>query len=441
MLPIENEKMKNNKRDKKVSLYCAIFLLAFPGFNVYSQKNSEEIKVPAFKLPEILISNNGEKIQTTEDWINIRRPEIIRLFEKYVYGRIPGARPEIKFKTVKTDSNALCGKAIQKNIVACFIKEGDTVQMELLIFIPANATKPVPLFLGMNFYGNQSVLADTGIPITKCYVLNNPEYNIFDHTATGLSRGMDSASWPVERILERGYGLATFCYADLDPDFDDGFKNGIHSLLDDSQKKDTNELSSISAWAYGLTTAMDYFETDGQINKSQIVVIGHSRLGKAALWAGATDQRFAIVISNNSGCGGAALSKRIAGETVKDINTMFPHWFCKNFHDFNDKENELPVDQHMLIGLIAPRPVYVGSAEQDKWADPYGEFLSLYYAGPVYQLFGSEIIEKDTLPEINKPIRAGKMGYHIRTGDHGITRFDWEKYMDFADYNFSSKDK
>lgn len=365
----------------------------------------------------------------------------MNLFEEYVYGRFPETDLKIIFKTAKTDLNALCGKAVQKNIVACFIKEGDTVKMEILIYIPADATKPVPLFVGMNFYGNQSILCEPGIPVTKSYVLNNPEYHIFNHTATEESRGADSSSWPVERILERGYGLATFCYGDLDPDFDDDFKNGIHSLLDCSERNDPNELSSISAWVYGLSTAMDYFETDEQINKNQIVVIGHSRLGKAALWAGATDQRFAIVISNNSGCGGAALSRRIAGETVRDINTMFPHWFCKNFHGFNDKENELPVDQHMIIGLIAPRPVYVGSAEQDEWADPYGEFLSLYHAGPVYKLFGSEIMEKDILPEINKPIWTGKMGYHIRTGDHGITSFDWEKYMDFADYHFNQKNK
>jgi hypothetical protein len=426
---------------KKLNLFYSIFLLAFLSFNAHCQINYDEAKVPEYKLPEMLISNNGEKIQTSEDWVNIRRPEIIKLFEEYMYGRVPEGSLEIKYETTKIDTNALSGKAIQKNVIVCYIKGGDTIQMELLVFIPANATKPVPLFLGMNFYGNQSVYNDSSIPITKSYVLNKPEYNIFNHTATSESRGADSSSWPVERILERGYGMATFCCGDLDPDFDDGFKNGIHSLLDYSEKNDSNELSSISAWAYGLKTVMDYFETDKQINKSQIVVIGHSRLGKTALWAGAIDQRFAIVISNNSGCGGAALSRRKFGETVRDINTEFPHWFSKNFHYFNDKENELPVDQHMLIGLIAPRPVYVGSAEQDKWADPYGEFLSLYHAGQAYKLFGFDIIKTDTLPEINKPIRTGKMGYHIRTGGHGITRFDWEKYLDFADYHFNRECK
>jgi hypothetical protein len=421
--------------------YCSILFLVLLSFNAYSQVNYDEDKVPKYRLPEMLISNNGRKIQTAKDWVNIRRPEIIKLFQEYVYGRFPDAGLKKKFETAKIDSNSLGGKAIEKNIVVSFIKGRDTVQMELLIFIPVNAIKPVPLFLGMNFYGNQSVLPDQDIPVTKNYVLDKPEYHIFNNKATDESRGADSSSWPVERILERGYSLATFYYGDIDPDFDDGFKNGVHILLDYSEKKDSIELSSISAWTYGLTSALDYLETDKDINIRQVVVIGHSRLGKTALWAGAIDPRFAIVISNNSGCGGAALSRRQFGETVKAINTMFPHWFCKKFHDFNDKENELPIDQHMLIGLIAPRPVYVGSAEQDKWADPYGEFLSLYHAGPVYKLFGSDIIEKDTLPEINKPLWTGKMGYHIRTGTHGITRFDWEKYLDFADYHFNRKDK
>ncbi|MBA7530854.1 Carbohydrate esterase [subsurface metagenome] len=287
--------------NKKANLYCTIFFSAFLSVNAHAQINYNEGKVPEYKLPEILISNNGKRIQTSEEWINIRRPEILKLFEKSVYGRVPKDNLEIQFATTKTDSHALCGKAIQKNIVASFIKERDTIQMELLIFIPSNVTKPVPLFLGMNFYGNHTIHPDSGIPITKSHVNNKPEYNIFNNTATYKSRGARSYSWPVERILESGYGLATICYGDLDPDFDDGFENGIHSLMDYSDKNDPNELSSISAWAFGLSTAMDYFETDDNINQSQIVVIGHSRLGKTSLWAGAIDQRFAIVISNNSG--------------------------------------------------------------------------------------------------------------------------------------------
>jgi hypothetical protein len=424
--------------NRKISLYYTLLLFFFFGPNANSQMKNE---VKDYRLPDILVYANKFKITSSEDWVRIRRPEIVALFEKYVYGRIPGIIPDVKIKIEKIDVAALGGKAIQKNITISFIKERDTVQMDLLVFIPIHAKKPVPLFLGMNFYGNQAIHPDQGISITRSYILDNPEYHIINHTATSESRGADSTSWPVERILERGYGLATFCCGDLDPDFDDGFRNGIHSLLNLSDKNDSDMLSTISAWAFGLSAAMDYLETDEQINKDQVVVMGHSRLGKTALWAGAIDQRFAIVISNNSGCGGAALSRRIAGETVKDINTMFPHWFCRNFHEFNNRENELPVDQHMLIGLIAPRPVYVGSAEQDAWADPYGEFLSLYNAGPVYKLFGPEIITQDTLPEINKPLWAGSMGYHIRTGGHAITRFDWEKYMDFADYQFNRKEK
>lgn len=425
----------------KVKLYCVVCLLAFLSFNAYSQINHDKGKVPEYTLPEMLISNQGQKIETSKDWINIRRPEIIKLFEEHVYGRFPEVNLEVKFETLTTDSNALCGKAIQKNIAVYFIKNSDTIQMDLLIFIPANATKPVPLFLGINFYGNQSIHTDSNIPITRSYVIDNPEYNIFNHTANYKSRGSDASSWPVERILERGYGLATFCCGDIDPDFDDGFKNGIHSLLDYSEKDILNELSTISAWAFGLSTAMDYLETDIDINKNQVVVIGHSRLGKTALWAGANDQRFAIVISNNSGCAGAALSRRKVGETVKNINDGFPHWFSKNFHHFNDKENELPVDQHMLLALMAPRPLYVASAEQDDWCDPKGEIVSLYHAGPAYHLFGLNGIPTDVLPQTNMRLWTGNLGYHIRSGGHNLARFDWEQYLDFADYHFNQNDK
>jgi len=397
--------------------------------------------IPNYDLPELLVSNDGTVISNSEAWENTRRPEIIALFENSVYGKIPEMELDISYKLVKIDKDALDGKAIQKEVIATFSNGKESLEMNMLIFLPKNTKKPVPVFLGMNFYGNHTIHSDSNITITPSYVKNNEEFSITNNKATELSRGVRSHRWPIEQILRRGYGVVSIYYGDIDPDFDDDFQNGIHKLFNSINEKPAPDAwGSIATWAYGLSKAMDYLVTDNDIDKNKVAVIGHSRLGKTALWAGAMDKRFAITISNDSGCGGAALSRRKQGETVKQINTSFPHWFCKNFHEYNDKEEDLPVDQHMLIALIAPRPVYVASASEDQWADPKGEYLSLYYSGIVYNLFGLEYFSSNTMPALNQSQTFGNMGYHIRSGKHDLTLFDWEKYMDFADvqFNYSS---
>ena len=268
--------------------------------------------------------------------------------------------------------------------------------------------------------------------ISDAWVDNNPSFGIINNQLTEQSRGVRTNRWDIEKMLEAGIGLATIYYGEVDPDKND-FSDGIHPLLykKGQEQPGDNEWGSIAAWAWGLSRAMDYFETDKDIDASKVIVFGHSRLGKTSLWAGATDRRFAAVISNNSGCGGAALSKRAFGETVGRINTAFPHWFCGNFKNYNNKEALMPFDQHELLALIAPRPLYVASAEDDKWADPKGEFLGAYHASPVYKLYGKKGIVSDEMPPVNQPLQ-NTVAYHIRTGVHDVTSYDWEQYIKWA---------
>lgn len=400
----------------------------------------EESQVPTYKLPPILNQETSTAAEGATAWKQSRRTEILRLFENQVYGKTPSLPVRVDFTILHQDSQALCGKAIAKEITATFSNDRYSTSMNLLIILPKNNNGPVPVFLGLNFFGNHTVHSDPFIALTDSWIPNSVEFCITDHKATQASRGVRYNRWPIERILERGYGLATIYCGDLDPDFDDGFQNGVHPLFysGNQTKPRPNEWGTIGAWAWGLSRAMDYFETDKDIDPKKVAVLGHSRLGKAALWASAQDTRFALTLSNNSGCGGAALSKRIFGETVEHINSGFPHWFCQNFHAYSGKENDLPVDQHMLLALIAPRALYVASAEGDRWADPKGEYLSLYHAGQIYELFGLQGLPEQ-LPSLNAPVSSGKMAYHIRTGQHDITRYDWERYMDFADVQFGKR--
>ncbi|MDD3789383.1 MAG: acetylxylan esterase [Petrimonas sp.] len=414
------------------------FLVIFGQIVPQSEPNYDENKVPKFELPDPLTTFSGKKIKTPGEWIEERRPELLAFFSENVYGKVPCKIPVHQWEVVEQSSNALDGKACRKQVDLIFKKDNHALRFTILMYLPKGVEK-APLFLGYNFYGNHTIINDPNVLISNAWTQNNESLGIANHQLTEASRGVRANRWPVEKIIHAGYGLATIFYCEVDPDRDD-FSDGIHPFcyVKEQQIPAADEWGSISAWAWGLSRAMDYFEQDKDVDASKVIVFGHSRLGKTALWAGAQDERFSAVISNNSGCGGTALSKRRFGETIARINTAFPHWFCKNFNKYNDNEDALPVDQHELIALIAPRPVYVASAEKDLWADPRGEFLGAYFATPVYELFGKKGIPSQDMPPVNQPIH-NTVAYHIRSGEHDVTDFDWEQYIKWADKQLLNK--
>jgi hypothetical protein len=355
----------------------------------------DESKVPQFTLPDPLIMENGQKVTDAVTWTQKRRPELIRLFEMEVFGRTMAGRPEkMTWKFTATDPNAMDGKATAKKVVLYFdgTESGPSMQMD--ITLPKH-TEPVPVF----------VLAEWGEVMPS--------------------------------VLARGYGMIICKLSQIQQDKPDKYTESIRAFFAPAGQKEAkpDEWGAIGVWAWGLSRAMDYIQTDPDIDAKKVCLHGFSRFGKTAVWAGTQDTRFAITFSGESGCGGAVLVRRGFGETVKIINTNFPYWFCGNFKKYNDNVNALPVDWHELIALHAPRPVYIATADQDLWGDPHGSFLSAVYAAPVYKLFGKTGLGTDRWPAVNTPV-GDSIGYHNRPGKHGQNDYDWQQYLDFSDRHF-----
>lgn len=368
------------------------------------------------KLPDPL-----HGISKKETW-GKRAQEIKELYRKEIYGSVPSIDYRISTKTLIDKQQKATGyrrRLLESTISA----NGKDLIFQTLLYTPCRETSP--LFVGLNFNGNHTVCSDPDIPIPK---KTSSKY-VREVQFSPVYRGSYCSRWPVQRILERGYGVATVYARDFDPDYDDRFINGVHCFV----KRSPGQWGTISAWAWGMSRIMDVLVDREGVDNERIASIGHSRMGKTALWAAAQDKRFSMAISNNSGCGGAALFREKKGVSISDITDAFPHWFCEPFFKYRDSHDKLPLDQHWLLSLIAPRPLYVASAAEDAWADPANEYQSLLHVCPVYKMMGLEVIESLEQPEINSPVMTKAMAYHIREGHHNITPWDWERYMDFRD--------
>ncbi|MCF2506864.1 prolyl oligopeptidase family serine peptidase [Dyadobacter sp. CY107] len=367
-------------------------------------QNYDEAKVPPYVLPELLKTTAGKEVKNKKMWEEVRRPEILRLFEDNIYGQLPKDYDSIRYTLKNEDKAAMNGRATLKEVAVQVYRNRKSVQINVAMFVPNDAKKPAPVFVLINNRGKEN---------------------------TDPTRKTKSGFWPAEMVIDSGYAVAAFHVSDLAPDNKDTFMNGVLQLYPDQLAAD-NGMRAIGAWAWGASRVMDYFENDKDIDPKNVIVVGHSRGGKASLWAAAQDQRFAVCVTNCSGNTGAALARRQFGERITRINTSFPHWFNNNYKKFNDNENELPVDQHMLIALIAPRPLYATNASKDLWADPTGTFLALKKAEDAYALYGITSKLPANPPAINAPITAAPLAYHNREGEHDLTAYDWGNFIRLA---------
>lgn len=393
-----------------------------------------------YGAPDPLVMADGSRVTSPAQWTGKRRPELLELFTREMYGVAPPRSPRMKFVVFDQGTPALGGKAIRRQITVLLKGDPAGPKFDMLLYIPKNAKGPVPAILGINFWGNHTVAPDPGVRLTANPV--ESVKNIYadlscaqNGHATEACRGVNASQWPLDTMMEKGYALATIYRGDIDPDTKNGFDQSLKAFYPELQGRGDN-FSTIGEWAWALSRCMDYLVTDHAIDAKRVAVFGWSRLGKAAIWAGATDQRFAAVISDDSGAGGAKLFHRGVAESITRLNTVFPHWFDENFRKYNGRDTELPFDQNEVIALIAPRAIYVASAQDDANADPEGEFAGAKGAEPVYRLLGARTELPDRWPPVNQPVGID-IAYHVRTGGHDVKPYDWEQYFVFLDRHFA----
>ena len=381
--------------------------------------NYDESKAGIYTLPELLVLQNGRPVRDAKIWFKKRRPELLKLYETEIYGRVPKRAPKATFKVVETDTNALDGLAKRKLVLIQFGDKPDNPTVHLHIYLPAKAEGPVPMLLHIVFFGNL------------------PGPGTESNTIPAGLRGRPAFReiGPITNILARGYGYATFRYTEVQPDNSNTFHSGVIglTLAPGRTKPAPDEWGTISAWAWGASRVLDYFKTDPAVDARRVALIGHSRLGKTVLWAGAQDPRFALIFSSCAGEMGSALARRDYGETIDDMAANFPWQFAGNFQKYSGHWNDMPVDAHMLIALNAPHPVFITGGTQDQWSDPRGEFLAEVAAGPVYRLLGRKDLGTTNGPPLDTPLISGDLGFHYHTGGHTITTSDWNAFLDFAD--------
>lgn len=409
---------------KQVLLLFAILLTEIAIGQKEFVANYDETKVGHFSLPDALLAGK-KRIQNKTEWEQNRRYWLDQ-FSKYMYGKLP-VKAVTQTNTLISEKEILGGRAIQSIWRMNF---SGLHQATVVVILP-KSERPVPVFLGLNFCGNQTISDDEGIPVFDKYVICNDGPGFIKNLSQPASRGTAASKWQIEKVIAAGFGTITAACGDFEEDNPDGYKKGVRTSLMNELGISPGEWSANGAWAWGLSRMLDLAKSISQVDGNRVIVHGFSRLGKAALWAGANDTRFAAAISNESGEGGAALTRRNYGENLWRITNHYPYWFLSSYASYASRENELPFDQHILLSLVAPRPLYVASAFGDQWSDPHGEFLSLQLAGKVYKLYGKKGLDTDTMPALNTPIGTS-IRYHIRDGKHDITAYDWDQYIDFG---------